>query len=355
MNIMTDVLSTYKRKIEVCLDSFLQKKSQNLSLVNRWGPDAIRKAVKFLKKGKMIRGGLILMTCEFSGRKSVPEAVKAAAAMELFHSAFLVHDDIMDNDTIRRGLKSIHYQYEQSGLHEKFPDSPGYGRAMGICAGDILIFMAYELLASMKISPRIKSRLTALFSRELAAVGPAQMQDVYLSKFHGSVKWKDVYKLYTYKTARYTFSLPLLAGSVLMDRDAADMAGLSRFGEYLGVLFQIKDDEIGQFGTRQEIGKPVGSDIKEGKKTLYFLALQEKLTAAERKIVDGIYGKSDVTPGEIRTLNRLMYEKGVPSRIGRFVDKLYARCLNELKKMKITDRFREALWELTNYNLGRRK
>ena len=208
-------LEKNRKRIEAFLERFFRSPAAGLAAVNSWGADFTGRILPFVSGGKMIRGGLSWSPTTGSDGKAGADAVKAAAAMELFHSAFLIHDDIMDDDPLRRGKPSIHVQYRDAARRKGLADAAGFGRAAALCAGDVLIFMGLEILASLESPAAVKSRVLALFGRELAHVGPAQVQDVYSGKTRRPVSRDDIFRLYTYKTARYTYSLPLSAGALL--------------------------------------------------------------------------------------------------------------------------------------------
>ena len=136
----------YKERIIKYLDCFFLEKENRLSEVNMWAGDVINKTRLFMKDGKMLRGCLAVLSYVMSGKKVNADIIKAASAIELFHSAFLVHDDIMDRDTVRRGRKSVYYQYKLFADRHALNDSGHFGESMGICAGDVLIFFAFEIL-----------------------------------------------------------------------------------------------------------------------------------------------------------------------------------------------------------------
>ena len=249
----------------------------NFGRINAWGPDLGGRLLDFALRGKMVRGGLLLLGHEMhaagGGRAAPRPVLRAAAAMEIIHSSLLIHDDIMDNDRLRRGGRTIFAQYEQAGRRARAVDPAAFGRSMGICAGDVGYFLAWEILSGLAVDAERKVELLALVSRELSYVGLAQMQDVAFSAFPRIPSRDDVLALYIYKTARYTFALPLMAGALIAGAPAAERRRLCELGERLGVIFQVRDDELGIFGSEAETGKPVGSDIREGKKTLLYLEL----------------------------------------------------------------------------------
>ena len=221
---MPPIFLHYKSLVDKYLLDFLESKKLNLGEVNTYGPDLIEKIKIVAVAGKTIRGSLVLLSYCFSNKAPSVESLKAAAAMELFQTALIIHDDIMDHDEIRRGMPAMHKQYGSV--------------PMAICTGDVLFFMAFELLGSIKTDNKTFGRIIRLASREYQSVAVAQMADI-----SGTAKTKeDLLSLYTNKTARYTFALPLMLGATLAGTTKDVLKYLESFGVSAGILFQIRDD-----------------------------------------------------------------------------------------------------------------
>lgn len=287
---MLKYLKTCKSDISTVLISELSSRSNLAKDVNRWGEDTLERILSFALAGKMIRGGLVLKTYEMFSRENENsstgrfDALRSAAAMELIQSGFLIHDDIMDRDQMRRGRDTVYYQYQKYGEEKtgNNNNSRHFGESMGICAGDIAFFLAFDLINASSVNSDIKGRMIALMSREITHVALAQMQDVWAGFSDDMPSEEEIFNLYRHKTARYTFTLPMMLGAELAGTDPENMAKLEKFGDLLGLIFQIKDDEIGIFGEQEKIGKPVGSDIREGKKTLFMMELFSRLKEEDK-------------------------------------------------------------------------
>jgi geranylgeranyl pyrophosphate synthase len=157
--IITGVVMNYfterKSHIEHSLRFFLESQKKDLSQINIWGPDLCDRLCLFASQGKMLRGGLLLLAHDLFGGQNSDDAHRGAAAMELFQSAFLIHDDIMDRDEVRRGQPSLFAQYMKLGNETGMFESRRFGESMGICAGDAAFFWGYALLASISCTGRI--------------------------------------------------------------------------------------------------------------------------------------------------------------------------------------------------------
>jgi geranylgeranyl diphosphate synthase type I len=347
------------------LAGVLAELEPDLARVNRWAEDATDRLLAFAVQGKMVRGGLLILSYEmFNGsespdgrprasRKAPRPVLRAAAALEIIHSALLIHDDIMDNDRLRRGFRTIFAQYESIGARSRACDPERFGRSMGICAGDIGFFIASDILARLAVDPERRVALQALLARELAYVGLAQMQDVSFGAFARTPPVHDVYTLYLYKTARYTISLPLMSGALLAGKSGKTLARLAELGEYLGVAFQARDDEIGVFGTERETGKPVGSDIREGKKTLLYLELLRRSRGAERRRLEEIFGKPTLEPSDVALVRAAIERSGARQRLQEMMEELSARAEKLIDSLRISQNFRRILKEICAVGIRR--
>jgi geranylgeranyl diphosphate synthase type I len=333
----------------------------DLARVNRWAEDATDRLLAFSVQGKMVRGGLLLLSYEMFGADDGQAAkpsrpiLRAAAALEMLHSALLIHDDIMDNDRLRRGFRTIFAQYESLGARSRASDPERFGRSMGICAGDIGFFIASDVFSRLRIEPERRIALQSLLWRELAYVGLAQMQDVTFGACSRTPPVHDVYALYLYKTARYSFSLPLMSGALLAGKRGKILSRLAELGEYLGVVFQARDDEIGVFGTERETGKPVGSDIREGKKTLLYLELLRRSRGTERLRLGEIFGKPTLEPGDVALVRAAIERSGARQRIQEMMAELAARAEKLIDTLRVPESHITILREICALGMQRNR
>jgi geranylgeranyl diphosphate synthase type I len=217
-----DNLQHYKKEVDAFLTTFLASKQHAFRQVNHWGPDAIGKIRGIVSEGKTIRGSLVLYVHDILKGQRKDEALRVAAAYELIQTGALIHDDIMDHDTLRRGIPALHVQYGNEGL--------------AICVGDILFFLAQELLDKTPVQ-----KISAQIFQE---VGIAQMQDISFGLKKKPPTKDEILSLYKYKTARYTFSLPMMAGATLAGAEKKTIRLFEKLGESMGILFQIQDDRL---------------------------------------------------------------------------------------------------------------
>ena len=374
---MKEFFAGQKQSVTDFLTQLLMKKKEDLRRVHPMGADSVERILDFTSRGKMLRGGLVslayLLTrgssrevlrggspVDVSGSAGdPPEAVIAAgAAMELFQSGFLIHDDIMDRDEMRRGGISVYTQYGKLAAERNFPDSYHTGESIGICVGDIAYFLAFEILSGIDQPAAAMGStgqsLLGLCSRELSYVGVAQMLDVYWGQEKGDIREEDVFGLYRYKTGRYTFSLPLMSGAILAGAEDGQIELLDRIGELLGVVFQLKDDELGLFGNEERLGKPIGSDLKEGKKTPFFLRLVSRAKGAEQRRLNALLGSEQISAADVEYVRGLMQSYGIRDEILGICRDYAEQARDLIGGLKNVDsEYRQILTELLEYSLNR--
>lgn len=347
-------LETYRPKIKEALSEFFDNQIPHLYPVNRWGKDVIERLKEFSLSGKMIRGALILFAEEmFTGSYS-PNALKAAVSMELFQTGLLIHDDIMDEDTTRRGKTTIFYQYAELAKTMNIQQFYHFGESMGICVGDIAFFLGFENLANLETSPSLLNKIYQTFSREMCFVGLGQMQDVFYSITDENLSENTILSIYLYKTSRYTFSLPLMIGAILGKAKKHTIACLETIGENLGIIFQIKDDELGLFGEESITGKPVGSDIQENKKTLYYWYLLKYTTPEEKKQLNTLFGSSSLSKEHLSYIHSLIEKYGIQENISQKQQTLAQIVREEITSLPVAESYKKSLEELLAYNLTRK-
>ena len=286
--------------------------------------------------GKMLRGALVCMSSSLFGNSPEPSAaaLDIAAAMELFQSGLLVHDDIMDKDDTRRGRPTMHRLFESaekalSATHPTDPQAMNFaslGESLGICAGDIYYFIAWKL-----INKHFKT-IGDLVSRELVDVCLAQMRDVRIGALPAFPSLEEIIDVYAFKTARYTITMPLCCGALLEERGDA-IPHLEELGINLGILFQLQDDYLGLFGDAETLGKPIGSDLREGKKTPFIILLQPRLSAEETSRFASIFGNETITDQDIAFVRRLISAHGVDTEIKALAESYAAKASSVLSAL----------------------
>lgn len=270
-------------------------------------------------KGKQFRGCLLVALYDSLGGKNIKTAVRLAAAVELYGTALLIHDDIMDRSETRRGMTTTFKSFELLAKENNLSDPQQFGLSVGISLGDALFFMAESSIYSLELPAEMILKLSGLCSHELLLLGLAQVEDMRLSFTSETVTQEMILQMYAGKTGRYTGRWPMQLAATLagLDNDISEQLG--NIGEKMGVLFQIKDDELGVFGDEQVMGKSATSDITEGKKTLYYLLLEKQLQGSDKKKTFSIFGKTSATLAELEIVKQMIIDSGAKRLVNQMM------------------------------------
>jgi geranylgeranyl diphosphate synthase type I len=219
----------------------------------------------------------------------------------------------MDNDQERRGKPTIFAQYAAE-------TTPETGRNLAICVGDIFLFAASELISTNPDDPSTALAQQQLLARELRLVGIGQMEDIRLPETPQPVDQDRIIAMYRAKTARYTISLPLLLAALRTGFDQTTTDGISRASEKLGVVFQIQDDLIGLYGDPAVTGKPVGSDIREGKQTVVRALLMASASSDEREQLSQVFGSTAISDKDVLMVQQMGDRFAVRAQLDQLIE-----------------------------------
>lgn len=345
-------LKTYKPLIFNHLKELLQNMPPSLPIENIWKEDVSKRLIALSENGKMARGSFFLFSCEMFGLKHNKDLLNIAAALEIIHASLLIHDDIMDNDRIRRNQETMFVQYENMLKKEHDNDAESTGKSLAICVGDIGFFLANTYITSSKISNDLKSELIQLISHELIQVGFAQMTDC-VNKVGSTDSENEILSLYKYKTGRYTFSLPCVMAAKITNQNHKIIETLSELGENVGILFQIQDELLGLFGTEEKLGKPIGSDIREDRKTLYKTYLYQDSTVEEKHTLNSLFDNKSITEKDVDFIRNIVRKKGIDKKIAKLVENYHNKSLVLIKELPVDVAYKTQLEELITFVTNR--
>jgi len=249
--------------------------------------------------GKRLRPYLVLKSCQMLGGKQ-SDAISAASAVEMIHNFTLVHDDIMDNDEMRHGVTTT---------HKKF-DIP-----LAILAGDVLYSKAYNTISSKsKLSSNYTTELVSKLSKACIKICEGQVDDIKFAENKKIPTEKEYVKMIEKKTA-VLFEVSCAMGAICAKRKQKDVKNLSAFGRNLGIAFQITDDLIGIIGDSKITKKPVGNDIREGKKSLPIILAIKKARGENRTKIMRVFGNSGASKQQINLAVNVIRSLGVEKEV----------------------------------------
>jgi len=233
----------------------------------------------------------------------------AAAAVELLHTAFVIHDDVIDGDDLRRGRPSVAGRFRALALAQgASPGSAGaYAVSGAVLAGDLALGSALRVFAGLPVPPSVGSRVLGLVGQALATSAAGELADVRFTAVSQAPSDSELVDLAACKTAAYSFVLPMQLGAVLAgsDDDVVELVGHA--GRSWGIAFQLYDDLAGMFDDSDVTGKDQAGDLREGKATL--LTSHARTTPAWA-VLEPLLGKPLVTPEELRRVRRALEQHG---------------------------------------------
>ena len=269
--------------------------------------------------GKRLRPYMVIRSCQILGGKS-STAMIAASAVEMVHNFTLVHDDIMDNDEMRHGVPTV---------HKKF------GMPIAILAGDVLFSKAFQIISESKLSPNATTHLISRLAKACVDVCEGQLLDIKMADEKRIPTEREYITMIGKKTAAL-FDVSCAMGAICATNKPKDISNLSTFGRNLGIAFQITDDLIGVMGDPKITKKPVGNDLREGKKSLPILMAIKLAKGNERKIILKAFGNSKISKSDLNKAVEVIRSLGIEEKVRNQALKYAEKSERSLTKYKGT-------------------
>jgi geranylgeranyl diphosphate synthase type II len=258
--------------------------------------------------GKRVRPALVLAAFSGLGGTDLTLATPVAVSFELLHTAFVIHDDVIDHDLARRGVANIAGRFTQRALAHGAGDQAGaWAATAAILAGDLALSEAHRALAMLPVELELRGRLLDLLDRAVFISAAGELADVTNAASKHPLTVAQVVCILEQKTAVYSFEAPLQAGAILAGGSVEAIDALGSYGRLIGVAFQLTDDILGVFGDPEKTGKSVLTDLREGKQTT--LIAHAGTTPGWAEIAPYI-GKADLTEAEADTARTLLRDCG---------------------------------------------
>ena len=280
---------------------------QNAKIVNKYlnsklkgNPKKLYDAAGHLivNGGKRLRPYMVIRSCQIL-KGNVSNAMPAASAVEMVHNFTLVHDDIMDNDEMRHGVPTV---------HKKF------GMPIAILAGDVLFSKAFQIITDSKLSANATTKLVSRLAKACVDVCEGQLLDVKMAEEREIPAQAEYISMIGKKTAAL-FDVSCAMGAICATNKMKDITNLSSFGRNLGIAFQITDDLIGVMGDPKITKKPVGNDLREGKKSLPILMAIKLAKGNDKKIILKAFGNSKVSKKDLNKAVDVIKSLGIEESV----------------------------------------
>ncbi len=298
-----------------------------------------------LRQGKAFRPAMCLSMCQACGG-GLEDALDTAAALEMFHNAFLIHDDVADSSEFRRGLPTLHSKY-------------GIGIATNV--GDALNMLALRVLIGNTRVLGLERALTIIEEISRMAQETTQGQSIELDWIRNpgrTLTGRDYLQMINGKTCWYTTIAPMRVGALIADVHPSRLGGFIPFGYRIGAAFQIQDDVLNLSGG-EAYGKEIAGDIAEGKRTLIIIHALQAVDPATRLRIEAVYRKERVDKTSediafvldaIRRVGSIEYAQSVALRLTLSAQRLFERRFGWLRPGP----HRRFIEEMIRYMIDRR-
>jgi geranylgeranyl diphosphate synthase type I len=269
-----DIIKTKLNENAVRVDAFIDK------VLKPRRPEILYEASRHLVMagGKRLRPYLTVKSCEIVGGKS-EDAIPYSAGLEILHNFTLVHDDVMDNDPVRRGTTTVHTKY---------------GIPIAICAGDLLFAKVYEAF-TIHAPHGINAKKTraCVEAATRATIELCEGQALDLSFSSTTIVSEEDYLLMIGGKTSALFRACAEIGAIVGGGSKRQVNSLGKFAYAAGISFQIVDDILGITADKNTLGKPIGSDLREGKKTLIIIHALKHAKGRQMKILETVLGNKN--------------------------------------------------------------
>lgn len=314
------------------IDQYLSKLSYDRK------PASLYEPIKYVLDlgGKRIRP--ILMLLSYNLYKDNPqEILSSACALETYHNYTLLHDDLMDEAPLRRGQQTVHMKWNAN---------------QAILSGDSMLVLAYERLA--KCDTKHLEAVLSLFTETALQIGEGQQYDMEF-EMRNDVAVEEYIEMIRLKTS-VLLACATKMGAILADATQEDAENLYKFGEQIGLAFQLQDDYLDVYGDAKVFGKKIGGDIVSNKKTYMLITAFNQANTGQRAELENWINKKDFnTEEKIVAITRLYNEIGIDKLAKEKMNFYYEQGKNFLDAVKLPDERKEALAEYAAKMMKRQK
>jgi geranylgeranyl diphosphate synthase type I len=319
-------------RVHKVIDTFLSRQADVLDGVSPECAPLVDAVAELMRGGKRLRPAFCYWGWRGAGGQDCEQIVTAAAALELFQAAALIHDDVMDDSDTRRGMPAAHRRF--ATLHRGSGwtgDGERFGLAGAVLAGDLCLVWSDELFTGSGLDTPGLARGRVVFDRMRSELMGGQYLDMLEQAVAGGqhAARPDAVararRVVRYKSAKYTIEQPLLIGGALAGAGHDLLDAYCAYGLPLGEAFQLRDDVLGVFGDPAQTGKPAGDDLREGKRTMLIAKALERATPAQAAVVRANLGDPGLDAAGVAELREVIVSTGALAAVEALVDDLVAR------------------------------
>ncbi|HOX40993.1 MAG TPA: polyprenyl synthetase family protein [bacterium] len=350
-----DQLRTFKKALDAELKKYLDYKTEEAAKISPYAKEMMEHISDLtLRGGKRIRAALFYYSYVAHGGKNLKEALVTSMAMEMSETFLLIHDDIIDNDILRRGGITINEAYSNIG-DEKFHSKINprkFGESIAILAGNIASELSNEIIACSSFKPEFRMRAILELNKVYVVENYGQMLDL-LCQVRDDINKDDVILVHQLKTVPYTFDGPVKIGAILAGASERDIKRLEGYSVPLGTAFQIQDDILGIFGSEEKLGKPITSDLREGKKTLLILNALEKANKKQQETINSNLGNKRAGLNSLLAVRKVIEDTWSLAEAKRLATNLVQNSIDSISSMRLKKEGKDFMVNIADYMIHR--
>lgn len=347
-------LLKYKQKIDPELDSYFQKviaENNKIDINISNAIDYVRQIT--MASGKRARAAFMYYGYLAAGGTKKKDIAKASISVEIMHSFALIHDDIIDQDDLRHGITTTHVHY--SNMAKKYfknKNAIHFGNSMAIVIGDMINALGNRVLLEANFPPHLVAKAALCLQNIIFITILGETEDILIEN-RGQATEKEILQMYKNKTAKYTIEGPLQIGAILAGANTKLLQALSSYAAPAGIAFQIQDDILGVFGTKVKLGKPIASDIRQGKQTILIAKALEKANKKQKVILKNCLGNNNLTTQDLADFKQVIIDTGSLKYAQDMATKLITKAKAEITKQRIPKESKDFLINIADYMLNR--
>ena len=281
--------------------------------------------------GKRLRPMLCYLAYRAAGGPEGPEILTAAGSLELLHTFAILHDDVMDQALLRRGLPALHRRLADERRAAGHPnDADTYGVSVAVLAGDLALVLSDAMMAGSGFDKATVARaLVPLEEMRVQAVA-GQYLDI-LQAGDPSTGPEEAARIARLKTAGYSVVGPVAVGTTLADPPPAVTEALARYARAVGEAFFLRDEVLGLFADAEETGKDAESDLRRGKPTTLVADAVARSPAAGRQVIERLWGNPEATIADLGAVREIVEASGALGAATRAIGALVDEAVETLR------------------------
>lgn len=311
--------------------------------------DAFNKFINMNSDGKFVRGCLIDLGYKLN--KNDNYANSLAIAYETFQTSILIHDDIIDNAILRRGKETISETYNKE--FKKFKHNENIHNNLSLCIGDLGFFLTNDLIIKKYKNDKNFAKLLSYYNNIVINTIKGEILDVYLPfrekyDINSKINEKDILEIYKLKTSWYSIVGPFVLGMILGNSSSKSIKEMESILENIGISFQIKDDILGIFSSKDILGKSVYSDIEEFKQTILYSYIKINKPEYLTKLLN-YYGKENISEEDAKEVQNIIIESGSLDYAKNMMNKLFMESKENINNLNISSYVKNILLGFITY------